>query len=58
MLSLGSDGYRALMKERKENYGLLREKLEEVAARHGERVLATKNNPISMGEEGNSKLRT
>ena len=33
-----------------ENYSYLRARLEEVAGRHGERVLSTPNNPISIGE--------
>lgn len=32
-----------------ENYKYLREKLAGVAAKHGERVLNTPNNPISVG---------
>ena len=33
-----------------ENYKYLKEKLKEVASRHGERVLNTPNNPISIGQ--------
>ena len=32
-----------------ENYGYLKEKLGEVCAKHGERVLETGHNPISIG---------
>ena len=32
-----------------ENYEYLKEKLSEVCGRHGERVLATPHNPISLG---------
>ena len=32
-----------------ENYSYLREKLSQVCAKHGERVLDTPHNPISLG---------
>lgn len=32
-----------------ENYAYLKEKLSEVCGRHGERVLETRHNPISLG---------
>lgn len=48
LLSLGGRGYKELCSQRKENYSYLRARLEEVAGRHGERVLSTPNNPISI----------
>ncbi|XP_071481281.1 O-phosphoseryl-tRNA(Sec) selenium transferase-like [Diadema antillarum] len=48
LLSLGSSGYKKLLKERKELYQHLREELSKVAEKHGERLLQTPHNPISM----------
>ena len=50
-LSMGMDGYKKLLAERKENLGVLREGLGRLAEAHGERVLETRGNPISIGEE-------
>lgn len=50
LLSMGSKKYKQLVKERKENYQYLSTKLSEVAAKHGERVLSTGHNGISMGK--------
>lgn len=50
LLSLGVNGYKNLISQRKEMYTYLKEELGKVAAKHGERILETKNNPISMGE--------
>ena len=50
-LSMGMDGYKKLLAERKENFGVLREELGRLAEAHGERVLETRGNPISIGEE-------
>ena len=48
---MGMDGYKKLLAERKENFGVLREELGRLAEAHGERVLETRGNPISIGEE-------
>ena len=50
-LSMGMDGYKKLLAERKENFGVLREAMGRLAEAHGERVLETRGNPISIGEE-------
>eukprot|EP01116_Phalansterium_solitarium_P007406 TRINITY_DN2005_c1_g2_i2.p1 TRINITY_DN2005_c1_g2~~TRINITY_DN2005_c1_g2_i2.p1 ORF type:complete len:613 (+),score=180.67 TRINITY_DN2005_c1_g2_i2:866-2704(+) len=47
LLSMGATGYRRLLSERKELFGVLTSRLAELALRHGERLLATPNNPIS-----------
>jgi len=47
---MGSTGYKELVNERKENYLLLKQELSRVAEAYGERVLETKNNPISLGK--------
>ena len=49
LLHLGSNGYQKLIKQRKEVFIYLRQELEKCAKRHGERVLETPHNPISMG---------
>jgi O-phospho-L-seryl-tRNASec:L-selenocysteinyl-tRNA synthase len=49
LLSLGQKGYKQLCTQRKENYAYVKEKLSEVCGRHGERVLDTRHNPISLG---------
>lgn len=49
-LSMGSQKYKDLLKERKENYQYLASKLSEVASKHGERLLQTPHNGISMGK--------
>ena len=48
-LYLGRKGYKDLLKKRKELFGELRSKLGECAQKHGQRVLETPHNPISMG---------
>lgn len=50
LLSLGINGYKNLVTQRKEMYNYLRDELSKVASKHGERLLDTKNNPISMGK--------
>ena len=47
-LSLGANGYKRLLKERKEMYTLLGTELTKVAESHGERLLKIPHNPISM----------
>ncbi|CAI8033170.1 O-phosphoseryl-tRNA(Sec) selenium transferase [Geodia barretti] len=49
LLSLGVKGYKQLCTQRKENYVYLKQKLGEVCTKHGERVLETSHNPISLG---------
>jgi len=50
LLSLGRAGYRKLLAERKEMFQYLQQQLALCAERHGQRLLKTKNNPISIGE--------
>lgn len=50
LLSMGVKGYKDLLKERKSNYKALQEKLSECAKKHGERLLSTPHNGISMGK--------
>jgi O-phospho-L-seryl-tRNASec:L-selenocysteinyl-tRNA synthase len=54
LLSLGVKGFKELVTQRKEMYTLLKEELGKVAHKHGERLLETKSNPISIGK--NKKL--
>lgn len=49
MLSLGSRGYKNMLAERKEIYGYLKQELSRCAEGHGERILQTPHNPISIG---------
>lgn len=49
LLSLGVNGYRNLITQRKEMYKYLKEELSKVASKHGEKILDTKSNPISIG---------
>ena len=48
-MQMGTSGYKELMDERRENYKLLKDEMCKVAEKYGERVLETKNNPISIG---------
>eukprot|EP01136_Pigoraptor_vietnamica_P011233 Opistho-1_new@3591 len=48
LLHLGSNGYKRLLKERKELYSYFVERMGAVAAKHGERMLSTTHNPISF----------
>ena len=47
---MGTTGYKQLMEERKENYKILKQEMTKIAEKYGERVLETKNNPVSIGE--------
>ena len=47
---MGTTGYKELMDERKENYKILKAEMTKIAEKYGERVLETKNNPVSIGE--------
>jgi len=49
LLSMGWAGYSRLLAERESTLNALRQGLAAVAARHGERLLATPHNPISIG---------
>ena len=49
LLYLGRSGWLAALEARSEGFNYLRVKLSEVAAQHGERLLETPDNPISMG---------
>ncbi|CAG2062651.1 unnamed protein product, partial [Timema podura] len=48
LLSLGMNGYKNLITQRKEMYTYLKEELTKIAFKYGERILETKNNPISI----------
>ena len=48
LLSLGRTGYRALLAQRKAVYAHLKMQLSTLASAHGERLLDTPGNPISM----------
>ncbi|KAG5261436.1 hypothetical protein AALO_G00304500 [Alosa alosa] len=48
LLTLGASGYRKLLSERKEMYNHLAHELSTLAQQHGERLLHTPHNPISM----------
>ena len=56
LLSLGRAGYRQLLTDRKAMYQYLQQQLSLCAERHGQRLLKTKNNPISVGESCEIKL--
>jgi hypothetical protein len=49
-MSLGVNGYRKLVKERKENFALLKTDMIKIAEKYGEDVLESKGNSISIGE--------
>ncbi|XP_052003790.1 O-phosphoseryl-tRNA(Sec) selenium transferase [Xyrauchen texanus] len=48
LLSLGASGYKKLLTERKELYSHLAQEVKALAERHGERLLHTPHNPISL----------
>ena len=48
LMQMGTAGYKELMEERRENYKILKGEMAKVAEKYGERVLETKNNPISI----------
>lgn len=48
LLTLGASGYKKLLSERKELYSHLAQELKALAERHGERLLHTPHNPISL----------
>ena len=49
LLSLGSSGYKTLLAQRKGVFIYLKQQMETVAAKHGERLLVTGKNAISIG---------
>lgn len=49
LLSLGVNGYKNLINQRKEMYKYLKDELQKIAAKHGEKILDS-NNPISIGK--------
>ncbi|KAJ8382081.1 hypothetical protein SKAU_G00028590 [Synaphobranchus kaupii] len=49
LLTLAASGYRKLLRERKEMYGHLAQELRRLAEAHGEKLLNTPHNPISLG---------
>jgi len=48
LLSMGSDGYKQLLRERKECFSYLKSKLETLGANTNEKALVTPNNSISI----------
>ncbi|XP_060566006.1 O-phosphoseryl-tRNA(Sec) selenium transferase-like [Ruditapes philippinarum] len=48
LLSLGREGYKQLLKDRKDNYNYLQDKLKQCAECNGERLLDIKHNNISL----------
>uniref|UniRef100_A0A8C0LST3 O-phosphoseryl-tRNA(Sec) selenium transferase n=1 Tax=Canis lupus dingo TaxID=286419 RepID=A0A8C0LST3_CANLU len=49
LLSLGSNGYKKLLKERKEMFSYLSSQLKKLSESYNERLLHTPHNPISLG---------
>lgn len=49
LLSMGSDKYKTMLKERKENFEYLKSELVKLADKNDERVLDTPHNSISIG---------
>jgi len=56
LLSLGRAGYRELLADRNAMFHYLQQQLALCAERHGQRMLKTKNNPISVGQLRRMKL--
>lgn len=50
LLSMGVDGYKNLIKERKDCFVYLKDELHKIAMKYDEHVLHTPNNPISIGK--------
>uniref|UniRef100_A0A1A8R7P0 O-phosphoseryl-tRNA(Sec) selenium transferase n=1 Tax=Nothobranchius pienaari TaxID=704102 RepID=A0A1A8R7P0_9TELE len=48
LLTLGAGGYKKYLSERKEIYSFLAQELKNLASAHGERLLHTPHNPISL----------
>ena len=49
LLSLGVQGFKSLLKDRKDMYSHLKTEVSKVAEKYNERVLHTPSNPISLG---------
>uniref|UniRef100_F7FPY1 O-phosphoseryl-tRNA(Sec) selenium transferase n=1 Tax=Callithrix jacchus TaxID=9483 RepID=F7FPY1_CALJA len=49
LLSLGSNGYKKLLKERKEMFSYLSNQIKKLSEAYNERLLHTPHNPISLG---------
>ena len=49
LLSLGVQGFKSLLKNRKDMYSYLKTEVSKVAEKYNERVLHTAANPISLG---------
>ena len=49
LLSLGVQGFKSLLKDRKDMYSYLKTEVSKVAEKYNERVLHTAANPISLG---------
>ena len=49
LLYLGREGFAKLLKERKERFTYLKDQLKSCAEKHGQRLLNTPHNNISMG---------
>ena len=49
LLSLGKEGWRSKLDAREDAFEYMRERLRDAAEAHGERLLETPGNPISMG---------
>jgi O-phospho-L-seryl-tRNASec:L-selenocysteinyl-tRNA synthase len=49
LLSMGVDGWQRIRQSRHELFGYFTSELSRVATAHGERLMATPNNPISFG---------
>ncbi|XP_078256649.1 O-phosphoseryl-tRNA(Sec) selenium transferase [Rhinoraja longicauda] len=48
LLTLGVNGYKRLLKERKEMFSYLSSEIKKLSEAHGERLLETPNNPVSL----------
>ncbi|XP_064383400.1 O-phosphoseryl-tRNA(Sec) selenium transferase-like [Halichondria panicea] len=48
LLSMGKKEYQRLCTQRKDNFKILKDQLEQVATKHGEKVLSIPQNPISI----------
>ena len=49
LLSMGQNGLKSLLKQRKDIYNYLYQQLTELAIKYNEKILITPNNPISIG---------
>ncbi|XP_028330695.1 O-phosphoseryl-tRNA(Sec) selenium transferase [Gouania willdenowi] len=64
LLTLGASGYKKCLSERKDIYSFLSQELKSLASSHGERLLHTPHNPISLAmslgglQAGNDKAVT